>query len=94
MAHVYFNGVNAVSVTYKEGQNGSVRAYTGSGSYQLDQYCRGTATVGIKENGVPVGTLSLSFMVSGTPTSPQIHALVTNPASGYTGGAFLNKINL
>ena len=95
VAHVYFNGANAVSISsYKEGQEGSVRVFTGYGSYQVDQYCRGTASIALKENGVAAGTISLSFVVSGTPTYPQITALVSNPVSGYSGGAFLNKINL
>lgn len=95
VGHVYFNGVNAVSISsYKEGEYGDVYTYTGYGSYQVDQYCRGTATIGLKQNGVAVGTLSLAFTVSGTPASPQIQALVSNPATDFTGGAFLNKINL
>ncbi|MUV14549.1 hypothetical protein [Noviluteimonas gilva] len=95
VAHVYFNGVNAVSISnYKEGQDGSVRVFTGYGSYQVDQYCRGTASIALKENGVAAGTISLSFVASGTPTSPQLQALISNPATGFTGGAVLNKINL
>jgi len=93
-AHVYFNGVNGVSVVYKEGQDGYVYVYTGSGTYQIDQYCRGSASITLKENGVVTDVISLQFMVTGTPTSPQIAALVSNPATGYTGNAYLNKINL
>ena len=94
MAHVYFNGVNGVQVVYKEGEFGTVYSYTGAGTYQIDQYCRGTASITLTANGVVTDVISLSFMVSGSPTAPQITALVSNPATEYTGGAFLNKINL
>jgi len=33
-------------------------------------------------------------MVSGTAASPVIHALVSNPATAFTGIAVLKKINL
>jgi hypothetical protein len=95
VGHVYFNGVNGVAISsYKEGEFGDVRTFTGSGTYQLDPYCRGTAAVTLKQNGVTVGTLSFAFTVSGTAASPQIQALISNPASDFTGGAFLSKINL
>ena len=94
LAHVFFNGVNGLSVAYKEGQDGYVDAYTGSGTYQLDSYCRGTASVALTQNGVAAGTISLQFMVSGTAASPVVHALVSNPATAFTGIAVLNKINL
>ena len=95
VAHVYFNGANAVSVSsYKEGEDGGVHTFTGYGSYTLDSLCRGSASIALKENGVAAGSISLSFVVSGTPASPQIQALVSNATTGFTGAAVMNKINL
>lgn len=95
VAHVTFDGIKTVSVSsYKEGELGTVQAYTGTGTYTLDAFCRGSAVITLKQNGVAVGTMSLALVVSGTPTNPQIDALVSSPATQFTGGAHLSKIAL
>jgi hypothetical protein len=95
VGHVYFNGVSGVAVSsYKEGEYGDMYPMTGSGTYQIDQYCRGTAVITLKQNGAAVGTMYLDFTVSGNATSPMISALISNPNTDFTGSAVLTKINL
>lgn len=95
VARIGFNGVNGVTVTnYYQGQVGGVTALTGSGTYTLDSWCRGTATIALKKGTTPAGTITLQFVVSGTPTFPQITGLVSNPYDGFTGSVVLNKISL
>ncbi len=95
LAHVGFDGVRAITisrihvveaVTYTQ--------YTGTGTYTLDQWCRGTGTITLKYNGVVTGTSSFSFVVSGTPTSPEITAIITSGPPEFTGMAYFRKIGL
>jgi len=95
VARIGFNGVNAVTVTnYTQGQVGGVTNFTGTGTYTLDAWCRGTATIALKQGATAAGTIYLTFVVAGTPASPVVSGLVSNPAAGFTGTLHLEKIGL
>lgn len=95
VGHATFDGSKIVTLsTYREGMTGTITSYTGTGTYTLDAYCRGWASVTLKQNGVAVGTLSMPFTVAGTPAMPNITGVVSNSATEFTGSAFLAKIGL
>jgi len=96
VGRVGFNGVNGVSITdWRQGQEGTVSTFTGSGTYTIDAWCRGTATVALKQqNGASAGTMTMSFVVSGTPTSPRITGLVSHQVNAFTATVQLDKIGL
>lgn len=96
VSHVGFDGVNGIKVSrYTSSYAGQVYTYTGTGTYTIDAWCRGTGKITTYQNGVAGATTSFSFVVSGTPTNPEISAItwVGAPAS-FTGTATFKKIGL
>lgn len=92
---ISFDGVNRISVvTDKEGYGGTVASFTGTGTYVVDSLCRGSATITMSRNGAVVGTESLLFVASGTAVSPEIAALISNPAGRSSGLVQFHKISL
>ncbi|UHQ19523.1 hypothetical protein LVB87_15250 [Lysobacter sp. KIS68-7] len=95
VVRIGFDGVNGVSVqNYREGQTGAVTTFTGTGTYSLDSWCRGSATISLKQGTVAAGTVTVSFVVAGTQANPLITGIVSNPAAGSTGALYLAKIGL
>ena len=94
VGHFGFDGVNRVSLTnWRQGQEGVVSTFTGVGTYTIDAYCRGTATFALKQqSGASAGTMTMSFVVSGTPASPRITGLVSHQVNQFTASVQLEKI--
>jgi hypothetical protein len=95
VGHATLDGIKTVTLsTYRESMSGTIVSYTGTGTYTLDAYCRGWATITLKQNGVAAGTLSMPFTVAGTPALPSITGVVSNSANEFSGNATLNKIGI
>jgi hypothetical protein len=55
---------------------------------------QGAATMTLWSDRVPVSNVSLQFVVSGTPSQPQISMLVSAPNDGITTLARLSKLSI
>ncbi|MFM7273624.1 MAG: hypothetical protein ACKO4A_07170 [Gammaproteobacteria bacterium] len=90
-----FDGKGGItSASIRQGAGGEVVSFTARGNYTLAANCQGTGTMTLSSDGVPVSNVSLQFVVSGTPSQPQISMLISAPNDGITTLARLSKISI
>ena len=96
VGRVVFNGKGKLSI--KKGTAsayGTIGDYTGNGTYSLNKNCVGTATINLRSEGEPAGTMRMDMIVVGTQENHRVMAVYTNQDDEPESGQFIfEKIEL
>ena len=90
VGRVIFNGKGKLSI--KKGTAsayGTIGDYTGDGTYSLNKNCVVTATINLRSEGEPAGTMRLDMVVVGTQQNHRIMAVYTNQDDEPESGQFI-----